>query len=343
MKFETGLLGVCAAGVFLAVGGAARAEETAKVQVSVGTGEHPEPKHEEGAKGEEEEPSGSVAADMVLGFGKVATWLPGPTGVSASGQGGPPGLVNGSSRITTEAFLLGAEFHLLKHTSIGFRFPISIGEFDVPGGNDFRSTTAIGNFELALGYEREIAEHVGFLFDLGIALPTAQGQEIPDNLDQLEALQVNPGRFDQASVNRAASYSRGGEDAALYEIKRLGIIPKVGVDYHAKGLFVTASVKVENMISVATGAKPDYLGELVPAVGIGYRAAPHLVPELRMFAPIAFSGAPDDEKKVGFVLEPQIVMPFGNVRPVVGVYIPVAGPAADPQFIGVRVGVVAAF
>jgi hypothetical protein len=342
MKFETGLLGVCAAAAILAVGGAAHAEDTAKVEISVGTGEHAEPKHEAG-KEEEEEPSGAVAADMVLGFGKVASWLPGPAGVSASGPGGPAGLTSGASRVTTEGFLLGAEFRVFKHTSIGFRFPISIGEFDVPGGNDFRSTTAIGNLELALGYEREIAEHVGFLFDLGFALPTAQGQEIPDNLDQLEALQTNPGAYDKASLNHAVSLSRGGEDTALYEIKRFGIIPKVGVDYHAKGLFVTASVKVENMISVVSDATPKYLGELVPAVGVGYRVAPHVVPELRMFAPITFSGAAADEKKAGFVLEPQIVMPFGNVRPVVGVYVPVAGPAADPQFIGIRVGVVAAF
>jgi hypothetical protein len=280
---------------------------------------------------------------MVLGFGKVATWLPGPAGVSASGPGGPPGLTNGSSRVTTEGFLLGAEFRILKHTSIGFRFPISIGEFDIPGGNDSRSTTAIGNLELALGYEREIAEHIGFLFDLGFALPTAQGNEVPDNLDQLEALQVNPASYDKGALNHAVSLSRGGEDSALYEIKRFGIIPKVGVDYHAKGLFVTASVKVENMIAVVDDTTPRYLGELVPAVGVGYKAAPHFVPELRLFAPIIFSGAPDDEKKVGFVLEPQIVMPFGNVRPVVGVYVPVAGPASDPQFIGVRIGVVAAF
>jgi hypothetical protein len=340
MKFETGLLGLCAAGAILSVGGVVRAEGAAKVEVSVGAGEHTEAKPEEG---KEEEPAGEVGLDMVLGFGKVPAWIPGTPGVSASGPGGPAGLTSGSSRITTEGFLLGAEFRILKHTSVGFRFPLSIGEFDVPGGSGVRSTTAIGNLELALGYEREIAENIGFLFDLGFALPTAQGQEIPDNLDQLEAVQTNPGQYDKGSLNRAVSYSRGGEDTALYEYKRFGIIPKVGVDYHAKGLFLTASVKVENMISVESATTPSYLGELVPAVGIGYHAAPHFVPELRAFAPIAFSGAPSDEKKVGFVLEPQIVMPFGNVRPVVGVYVPVAGPAADPQFIGVRVGIVAAF
>ena len=342
MKFEMGLLGVCAAAGFVFAPRVARADETAKVQVSVGTGEHAEPKHEPGNEAEEEA-SGAVAADMVLGFGKIATWLPGPASVSASGQGGPPGIVNGSSRVTTQAFLLGAEFHVYKHVSVGVRLPLSVGEFDVPGGNDIRSTTALGNIELSASYERELTDNVGFLFDLGFTLPTAQGQEIPDHLDQLEALQVDPATYDRTALNRAASYSRGGDDAALYELNRFGIIPKIGVDYHANGLFVTASVKVENMIAVVADTTPKYLGELVPAVGVGYRAAPHFVPELRAFAPITFAGAPSDEKKVGFVLEPQIVMPFGNVRPVVGVYVPLAGPATDPQFIGVRVGVVAAF
>jgi hypothetical protein len=258
----------------------------------------------------------------------------GPTGTL-------PTYALGASRVTSETFVLSTMLHLLPHTGFGLRLPFAFGEFSPPSSTS-RGTGALGNLELEIEYERHLSHHLELFFVLGFSLPTAQGDEIPENLEHLSNGQVDVGALDKGSLNRAASLARGGEETALFELKRFGINPKIGFTYRSGAFSLTPYVKVENLIATTSGADQKYLGELVPAVRAAYRMG-QIEPALKLFAPIVFAGAPPDEKTVGFVVEPQLALHFGNVTPVLGVVIPVAGPAADPLNIGVRAAVATAF
>ena len=280
--------------------------------------------------------AGVVGVDFVLGFGKVPLAIQNPP----SNLGTLPTYAKGEARSMSESFILGAAFHLLPHTAFGVRLPFTFGQF-YPVGNSSRGLGALGNIELEAEYERHISHHTELFFVMGFSLPTAQGEEIPENLDTLTNAQVDQASYDKGALNRAAALSRGGEDNALFEPKRFGLNPKIGLNHRMGALTITPYIKVENLIATSPTLAHKYLGELIPAVRIGYRMG-KLEPALKLWVPILFAGS-DEDKKVGFVVEPQLVFHHGNVRPALGVIIPVAGPAADPRFVGVRLAVAASF
>jgi hypothetical protein len=296
-----------------------------------GKGEHGKPH----GKGHEEH-VGMIGLDFVLGFGKVPVAVQNPP----TNVGTLPTYSRGDSQVSSQSFVLGAAFHAFKHISLGIRIPFTFGELNVPN-NSTRGTGALGNIELEGEYERHLNHNMALFFVLGISLPTAQGDEIPEDLADRTNAQVDQGAYDKAALQRAAAFSRGGEDNALFEPHRFGINPKIGVIYHTGKLTITPYVKVENLIGTSSSLAHSYLGELVPVVRAGYRIG-HIEPALKLMLPIAFAGS-DEDKKVGFVVEPQLAAHYGNVHPTLGVIIPVAGPAADPQFIGVRLAVAASF
>lgn len=329
------LLALAIAAAALASGSTAQAHEEGEGEHGGGKGEG----HGEGGehkKHHDEHHVGTGSVDFVLGFGKVPLAIQNP----APSTGVLPTYSRGSSQITSESFVLGTAFHLLPHTAFGILLPMTFGQFH-PNGNNTRGTGALGNIELEAEYERHMNHDMELFFVLGFSLPTAQGEEIPEDIDTRNNSQVDQSSYDKGSLQRAAAYSRGGEVNAFYEPKRFGINPKIGLNYKMGALTITPYLKVENLIATSSTLAHGYLGELVPSVRVGYRVG-HFEPALKLWAPIAFAGS-DDDKKVGFVVEPQVVMHHGHIRPVLGVIIPVAGPAADPTNIGVRLAVAASF
>lgn len=341
------LIGAAVVGAAFATGRSARAEGTAEgethgeVHATAPAETHAEAKEEHDAKGEphghhEEKYIAVVYADFVLGFGKGPLALQNP----ATSLSTLPGYRPGAAQVTSESLILGAAIKVLPHTSIGLRLPLSFGTFHPPGA-DTRGTAALGNIEIEGEYERHLEPDLAFLGVLGVSLPTAQGDPIPENLEQLSNQQVDQGAYDKGGINRAAAYSRGLEENALFFPKRLGINPKVGIIYRNGGFSVAPYIKMENLIGT-TKSTNGYLGELVPGVRVAYRAG-HFEPALKAWATVAFAGAEEDEKKVGLALEPQVALHLENVRWVLGAVVPVVGPAADPQFIGIRLALAGAF
>jgi hypothetical protein len=240
--------------------------------------------------------------------------------------------------------VLGTSFKLLPHTSLGVLLPLAWGQYSSSEtGGDSRGTAALGAIEFEGEYERHLAPHMALEAAFGISLPTAQGSEIPENVTDLSGNAVNAPDYDKAGVNRSAALARGGENNALWEPKRLGFNPKVGVAYHMNELTLSGYLKMENLIATVSSVEHKYLGELVPGVRAGYRVG-MIEPALKIWANLAFAGTNPDEKKFGLSIEPQVVAHVGNIRPVVGVVVPVVGPGVDPfQFAGVRAGVAAMF
>jgi hypothetical protein len=277
----------------------------------------------------------SMGLDLVLGWGKV------PFAVQNLPRTLAQAITYTRSDDTpshVQSFVLGLGWEA-STLALAARLPFSFGTFS-PGGSDARSSTSFGNVEFEGEYPLRFGEHLVLASALGVALPTGQGQEIP--------AQVGPGaksaevdEYDRFSLARAAAYARGYEDNALFEPKRLGFVPKVSLSYRANALTVEPYVKVENLVATSTALENKYVGELVPALRLGYRLG-RVELGLRGWANVGFAGGPEDKRSSGAV-EPDVALVAGRLRAYGAVIVPVAGPPADAGFVAVRLGVSAAF
>jgi hypothetical protein len=298
-----------------------------------------EKKEQEPAEHEEAETKGSFVADFVLGFGKSPLTVSNPTSTAQP----QPGARAGDGQVTTESLIVGGAYELFPHTSFGARIPLSFGELH-PNGGTMRSTGTVGNLELIGEYEKHMSPHLALVLEMGVSLPTASGQNRPEDLEGLSPNRIDTSTWDKAAVNRAASLARGGEDTALFAVERLGLNPKVGAVYTQGKLRFAGSVKMENLFATTDrNGGEKYVGELVPKVRAAYRATKTIEPALAVYAPITYAGTEPGEDAFGLVVEPQVVGYVGAFRPALGIVLPVVGPASDPTTVGVRLALAAVF
>lgn len=289
----------------------------------------------EAAEGDEKE--GSIGLDLVLGWGRVPFVV---ENLPAAGQQSVTFSSRDGVSSSVQTFVLGGGMEVVKSIEAGFRLPLTFAHF-TPGGSASRSTTSFGNVELEGEYSMDLGPGLEVAGALGVALPTAQGDEIPD-LDHVSAQRVDAATFDRFSLNRAAASARGFEDNALFEPKRLGLVPKLALEYQVRALTLEGYVKVENLIATSSALANGYVGELVPALRAGYRVIPRVEVAVRGWLNVGFAGG-DEDKRTTFAFEPQIVGRFGSFKPYAGVIVPVAGPPFDNGFAGVRFGAMAMF
>jgi hypothetical protein len=281
----------------------------------------------------EREPKAMVALDMVLGWGRV------PFALQNLPQAGQPSVTYTRSdgvSSNVQSIIMAGSMDVVEHVGVGARLPLTFAGFS-PNGTAGRSTTSFGNLELEGEYSQHVAPRLRLIGSLGLALPTAQGTELPD-LNQTPAQQVDTTSYDRYSLNRAAAAARGFEDNALFEPNRLGIVPKVALAYSLHGVSIEPYVKVENLIGTSTALAAPYVGEVVAAARVGYWVQHLFELSFKGLVNIGFAGT-DDDKKVAVALEPDVVLRFGPVRPYAGVIVPVAGPPSENGFVGVHFGV----
>jgi hypothetical protein len=279
-----------------------------------------------------------LGLDLVLGWGKV------PFAVQNLPSGGNPAITYSRADQTqsnVQSFIVGASAEVREHLGVGVRIPFTFAGFN-PDGSAARSTTDFGNVELEGEYSAPIAHGLRLVGALGVALPTAQGDEIPATLNQTPSNQVDASALDRWSLSRAAMYARGYEDNALFEPHRLGIVPKVSLLFRARGLSIEPWVKVENLVATSTALAQSYVGELVGGVRVGYWVQREFEVALKGWVNGGFAGG-DEDKHTVVSLEPQLVLRFGPVRPYAGVILPLVGPPQDNSFLGVRVGIAGGF
>jgi hypothetical protein len=276
--------------------------------------------------------------DLVLGWGRV------PFAVQNLPSGGNPNITYtraDQTQSNVQSFLLGASAEVGAHVGVGVRIPFTFAGFN-PDGSAARATTDFGNVELEGEYAAHLGRGLRLVGALGVALPTAQGDEIPATLNQTPSSQVDASALDRWSLSRSAMYARGYEDNALFEPHRLGIVPKVSLLYRIHGLSIEPWVKVENLVATSTALAESYVGELVGGVRVGYWVHRQFELALKGWVNGGFAGA-DEDKHTSASMEPQLVLRFGSVWPYAGVIIPLAGPPQDNSFVGVRVGIAAGF
>ena len=296
---------------------------------------------EGGEKAEKEEEESEerleLGLDLVLGWGKVPFAV---ENAPLSGAAGPTYSRADDVNSNVQSLLLGASYEVVEHLGVGVRVPFTFASFN-PDGSGSRGAQSFGNVELEGEYGRELGRGLKVYGAIGVALPTAVGDEIPDDLSNASAQLVDAPSYDRFSLSRAAASARGYEDNALFEPHRLGIIPKVGAVYRLQGFSVEPYVKVENLVAT-TSLADSYVGELVGAVRAGYEYRRLFEIAVKGLINVGFAGG-DEDKQVAAAIAPELVLRFGPVRPYVGAIFPIAGPPLDNGFIGVRIGAGAAF
>lgn len=280
----------------------------------------------------------ALTLDMVLGWGKV------PFAVQNLPGTGDPSLTYSRSDRTeadVQSFVLAGTTEWSERWGAGVRLPFTFASFS-PAGSPSRSTSSLGNIELEADTTAPLAEGLRFVGSIGVALPTAQGQEVPPGLTGQSAAATPESAYDRWSLSRAAVFARGEEDDALFEPQRLGLIPKIGVLYRRRNLRIEPSVKVENLFATSSSLQAAYVGGVVAALRVGYAVHDHLEIAARGWVTAGYAGTSDD-RTTAVAVEPGLVLRFGSVRPYAGVILPLAGPPSDNAFFGVRAGVAVSF
>lgn len=282
---------------------------------------------------ESEEKPFTVSLDLVLGWGKV------PFAVQNLPTAGSQAITYSRSDAApsdVQSFVLGGDFEATEHFGVGVRIPFTFGTVSA-AGSAARSTTAFENVELESEWSTHLGTDLKLVLGLGVALPTAQGEDIPTvaSASSVEA-------YDRFSLARAAELARGYEANALFEPGRLGVIPQVSLIYRGPRFSFEPYLKVENLFQTSSALDTPYVGELVGALRAGCFVVPHLEAAVRGWVNVGFAGTGDD-RVVAVTVEPDVVGSFGPVRAYGGVVVPLTGPPEDAGFFGVRLGLAVAF
>jgi hypothetical protein len=280
----------------------------------------------------------TLTLDMVLGWGTV------PFAVQSLPGTGDPSLTYSRSDRTqadVQSFVLAGSTEWSEHWGAGVRLPFTFASFS-PAGSPSRSTSSFGNIELYADTAAPLAQGLRLVGSIGLALPTAPGQEVPPGLTGQSAAATPESAYDRWSLSRAAVFARGEEEDALFEPQRLGLIPKIGLLYRRGSLRLEPTVKVESLFATSSSLQAAYVGEVVAALRVGYAVHEHLEIAARGWVTVGYAGTSDDRTTV-VAVEPGLVLRFGSVRPYAGVILPLAGPPSDNGFFGVRAGVTVSF
>jgi hypothetical protein len=279
-----------------------------------------------------------LGLDLVLGWGRV------PFAVQNLPTTGSQAITYTRSDATAsdvQSFLLAGSYELRENLGLELALPFAFATFS-PSGSAARSTTAVGNVEVAGEWRARLGSSAQIAAALGVAAPTAQGQPLPQSLVAVRQANVDEQAYDRFSLARACAFSRGYEDNALFEVDRLGLVPRVGLLFGGQRLSLEPYAKVENLLSVRSAAGTPYVGELVVGVRVSYRLSPHIEAAVRGWANAGFAGAADD-LTTAVAIEPDALLAVGLVRARVGVVVPLAGPPEQAGFFGVRLGLMASF
>jgi hypothetical protein len=239
-----------------------------------------------------------------------------------------------------ESLLASGSYELLPHLRAGARVAVSLANGMTGGSDGSRAIAALGNVELEAEYELELGESTELAASLGVALPTASGRE--GESEDISLLSEGRARtpFLQMLLQRSAAASRGYEDDALFEIERLGLVPKLALSHHAGRLRLESYLKLENLISTRSQSDERYLAELIVAGFAGYEVVGPLTLGLRAWANVRFS---DFERLSALLVEPQLRAAFGALGASLGVLVPLASPFPEPVVAGVRLAASARF
>lgn len=287
-----------------------------------------------------------VFGDFVLGVG-AAPW-PGPA--SAGYEKTPDAIEFG--------LIIGGSYDLSKTFTLALRVPWSTATVDVPSTGGSESTMAFGSPEIIAEYRHAFSELTKMPIQFGVGVPLAQGNPDPS----AERIDTLPAR-----VNMLADAASGWKDPELYWPKRIPLALSVGIRHEKKRLSLNAYTKLvaginigQELVNECTYAPCGAVdnGKLVlhglalrsvTLAGLRFDVSPKfwvgadtwLV--YNAIDPIRFESTAKPLTPLQWMLEPQVGLRFGKLRPSAGFIWPVVGRLTDTGIFGVRVHVDYAF
>lgn len=260
----------------------------------------------------------AVGLDFVYGFGKSSDLR------NAAKQ----------NDVSVESFVLGGKYHK-GALGFGLRIPYSLGDVGV-------STNALGNIELAGEYALELGPSTRLPIELAIAAPTASG-------DMFKL--TDTAATASAAVNVAAAAARGFEENALFATHRLGIIPRVGLDYERGSILTGAYTKLELGVKIGGEAPPGggnlagLTTDWVTGAQFFYEIGQFQLGARAWLAVLLKEAVNDDAlSKAQFAVEPAARAKFGPARLGLSYIAPIGGRlSGDTSFGGIRLLIGAEF
>ena len=224
----------------------------------------------------------------------------------------------GTSRFATQSLNLALAYDVTEAVKVYAMLPLGTGGLY---STDTRGSTIIGNVSVGAQLGRRLGKALEVAGALDVALPTANGDELPTRADLTG--HVDQSAYDRFSVQKAISASRGREDTASYAPKHLGLVPRVGVVWTGVDhLELEGFAKYTSLH--ATGTSSSYAGSVVVGARGSYRFHEHVDGTLRLWTNIPVAG---DDRAIA-AAEPQVRGHFGSIMPIVGVILPMTGDVA---------------
>lgn len=278
--------------------------------------------------------------EVFAGFG--STPLPGPAAAGTSPDA------------TVFTLLVGGGYDISPAFTAGIRIPWSTASIDGTAGGEGFSDNAFGSPELLGEYRVSLSPITTLPILFGLGIPLAQGNPDPS------AIEIGPQR--KSAVNALADAAQGWRDGELYMPKRLPIVLGAGIRHQRKALDAYASSKFVFGINLGTEiTNPDLFatgggGELkvnsVSMRNVTLAGATYVFlkkPQLwggvdtwmviEMMDPVAYESIESVEtpSPFEFVLEPRLGAMFGQLRPSLGLVVPLGGELGDAGMIGLRI------
>jgi hypothetical protein len=212
-----------------------------------------------------------LGLDFMLGFGTYTAALtqnPIPPDIN-------PHSVQATTSFRTTTFTLQAHYDFKKF-GIGVRLPLVSGHIDsqpLPAAIESQDVFTSGNLEISFDMPRKLNEHVKYIPELALTLPTSPGSTPPYTEEQLAASQPDgtlQDQYNRYAVGLAAAFARGGEDDALFFNWRLGLTPKVGFDLKFDHTHILPYAKLPILFGLeqSPGAEEPVRIEAVGGLGI---------------------------------------------------------------------------
>lgn len=307
----------------------------------------------EPAAAEEEDGPLELTADAVVGFGRVPALNPSiPVTLGTAFASSLD-----DTKVTSDSYILGVGYWLSHDLRVRVRLPIAHASYR-PGGlpKSDRGSTALGNVDLAVTYEKHFSKSLRLVPQLAVGLPTAGGTQLPS----AATVAKNPtGPYDQNTYDRfsdlrAANAARGLDEGHLWASNRFGIVPEVELVYEAGKLDVAPFVRMDNLLSTSSTNTETWVADFVGGVRVGYTVADWVAVGIRGWASYALQKEGRDDNVLVNV-EPNVSFHVGPIHPYAGLLVPVfpiaakdsrttdEGPVYDVRYVSFRLGVYSRF
>ncbi len=307
----------------------------------------------EGDKKEEEEGKIELSADAVVGFGRVPALnpsLPVTLGTQFASS-------LDDTKVTSDSYIFGVGYWLSPNLRLRARLPLAHASYR-PGGlpKSDRGSTALGNVDLAVTYEKPLSKSFKISPGLVLGLPTAGGTELPTG----EEVAKNPlGPYDQNTYDRfsdlrSAAAARGLDEGHLWASNRLAVVPEIEAEWESGKLSLEPWFRFDNLFSTSSTNKETWVADFVLGAKLGYEVTDWMNLALKAWGSYSLKKEGRDDNVLVNV-EPQVAFNLGPIHPYAGLIVPVfpvaakdsretsEGPVYDVRYVSFRLGLFSRF